>query len=252
MINKGVACARQIVNSLGISKPNEYSLEEIIGSLKGPIINYKKLKNHEGRIVNGKQFSIITINEDSNIPRQRFTLAHEFGHYIMHKNKNLLYDIEENLWDWDGYKTIETEANYFAAELLMPEEIFMRFTKKEPFSLDYLSKTTDTFETSFLATAVRYAEVGNDPIALICSQNGIIKWFKVNQNFPFIDLREKKIYSGTLTDDYNKKNIGDREIDVDPVNWKINFNGYEGLKLIETILPFDQYGYILTFIYITK
>lgn len=252
MINTGIVNARKIVTNLGITKPNEYSLEEIIASSKGPIINYKRLKNYEGRILNGKEFSIITINETSNSSRQRFTLAHEFGHFIMHNGKHLLYDAEENLWDWDGYKQIETEANYFAAELLMPEEIFLKFTKAQPFSLEYLEKTTNVFQTSFLATSIRYAEVGNDPIALICSKGGIIKWFRTNQKFPFIDLKKKIIHTGTLTDDYNKKNVTDREIDVDPHNWKINSREYEGLKFIETIVPFPQFGYVLTFISITK
>jgi len=252
MINKGILEAKKIINQFGITRPNEYSLEEIIAGLKGPIIKYERLVGSEGRIVNSKEFSIITINENSNIQRQRFTLAHELGHYVMHRNKRLIYDTEDNFWDWNSYNQLETEANYFAAELLMPEEIFLKYTRKEPFSIEYIKNTAKEFNTSFLATAIRYAETGNDPIALICSQNNLIKWFRVHRKFPFINLKMKEIHSGTLTNDYYNNKFYGTEIDIDPKSWMINSQGYEELKFIESIEVFKQYNYILTFISITK
>ena len=68
----------------------------------------------------------IKINRFESRERQRFTLAHEISHFLLHKNL-----IEENgsLKDNVLYRTnktsvIEREANKFAAELIVPIESF--------------------------------------------------------------------------------------------------------------------------------
>ena len=73
---------------------------------------------------NGDTAPRIFINKDLTPERKTFTLAHEFGHYLMHKGKaKLRLDFVE----YDGSKEAqeETEANYFAATLLMPKEKFV-------------------------------------------------------------------------------------------------------------------------------
>lgn len=59
--------------------------------------------------------SIIGYNDDKHLHRKRFTVAHEIGHLVLgHTQKN--YEHTERSLE-------ETEANQFAAELLMPLEI---------------------------------------------------------------------------------------------------------------------------------
>lgn len=70
---------------------------------------------------------IITINPQKNsyTPRKRFTIAHEIGHYCLHsvhskqafKDSRKAMSRTESYWDF-----IESEANSFAAQLLMPGE----------------------------------------------------------------------------------------------------------------------------------
>jgi hypothetical protein len=56
--------------------------------------------------------------------RARFTLAHELGHWICHANErpeaSTVYCRQVHIAE-AGDRTIEREANVFAAELLMPE-----------------------------------------------------------------------------------------------------------------------------------
>jgi Zn-dependent peptidase ImmA (M78 family) len=57
----------------------------------------------------------ILVNGDQPVQRQRFTLAHEFGHYRLgHGNQ-----IDERV-GWSEGSPIEVEANAFAAAFLMP------------------------------------------------------------------------------------------------------------------------------------
>lgn len=60
---------------------------------------------------------IIYVNTKEPSQRQRFTIAHELGHALLH-NETLSRDNYKN--DWGTYQIKEMEANRFAAELLMP------------------------------------------------------------------------------------------------------------------------------------
>jgi len=73
--------------------------------------------------------AVIGVNSDQNENRQRFTIAHELGHFLLHEGEPFFIDdnfFKINLRDnksSKGSDTIEIEANYFAAELLMPRLI---------------------------------------------------------------------------------------------------------------------------------
>ncbi|MFY9462932.1 MAG: ImmA/IrrE family metallo-endopeptidase [Candidatus Sungiibacteriota bacterium] len=71
----------------------------------------------------------IYINNDYSSERKRFTLAHELGHFILHPNEEKLrvdtYDYSKGTQD----SSDETEANYFAASLLMPRDEFENVLK---------------------------------------------------------------------------------------------------------------------------
>ena len=73
------------------------------------------------------EFTIL-VNSKKPSKRQYFTTAHELGHYFLHKDKikkeKIITD-SDILWYRSDYrlsKDEETEANYFAAALLMPED----------------------------------------------------------------------------------------------------------------------------------
>lgn len=71
----------------------------------------------------------IGVNVAESAVRQRFTIAHEFGHIFMHQHDSLSYDPSVELIHFrdehsaTGADSKEREANAFAAELLMPAEI---------------------------------------------------------------------------------------------------------------------------------
>lgn len=58
------------------------------------------------------------------LPRRRFTAAHELGHFLLHRDRMGRYRADTKIFEEaDGSDPLESEANRFAAELLMPKEI---------------------------------------------------------------------------------------------------------------------------------
>ena len=73
--------------------------------------------------------AIICINVLHSIERQRFTIAHELGHWFLHRN-----DIGDGLVEDGEYrsglsKTKERDADRFAADILMPAKLVNKEAK---------------------------------------------------------------------------------------------------------------------------
>lgn len=97
--------------------------DKIINKIDDIELIYESMPDNMSGKINydfSKNKYIIAVNKNHHPNRQRFTVAHELGHYILnHGNK------EDTLYrDKDGmYEPDEIEANEFAAELLMPSGV---------------------------------------------------------------------------------------------------------------------------------
>ncbi|MDQ1186377.1 ImmA/IrrE family metallo-endopeptidase [Agrobacterium larrymoorei] len=65
----------------------------------------------------------IRINRHEKKERQRFTLAHEIAHFLLHKDKIGDGLTEDILYRSTLSNALEYEANRFAAELIMPDAV---------------------------------------------------------------------------------------------------------------------------------
>lgn len=79
-------------------------------------------------IVDGDR-AYIAVNDTHHINRQRFTIAHEIGHFRLHDTGDRIhFDEDFRVYSRDGRSSLaidskEIEANQFAAELLMPTHL---------------------------------------------------------------------------------------------------------------------------------
>ncbi|HZM63672.1 MAG TPA: ImmA/IrrE family metallo-endopeptidase [Candidatus Saccharimonadales bacterium] len=101
-----------------------------------------------------KKKKTIFLNADEPAARQSFTLAHELGHYFLHHKSNE-YDVyrRDSLYA-EGKPEKEQEADYFAAELLMPEELIQRFKSRYDLDDNNISSLSKLFGVS--PGAMRY------------------------------------------------------------------------------------------------
>lgn len=125
-------------------------------------IYYEKLDdNLAGCFIAEDKGAAIVLNNNDAVVRQRFTLAHELGHFISYKIQEKTGKIFDERSTLAGLGTDPEEifANKFAAELLMPKDEFMNKFKEfknnhhDLECLDYLAKH---FNVSRQAIEIRY------------------------------------------------------------------------------------------------
>lgn len=76
--------------------------------------------------VNGSDYYCILIDQDNNsFFRQQFSLAHELAHWVLHSD-----NVNPQELNAQEYREMETDANIFASNFLLPEEPFVKDIEK--------------------------------------------------------------------------------------------------------------------------
>jgi Zn-dependent peptidase ImmA (M78 family) len=100
-----------------------------IAESEGAEISYERLEDDLcGFFVSGKTKFVIGVNKWHHPNRQRFTIAHELGHSILHDFDDVHVDKEFKYRSSISAKAIdieEIEANTFAAWILIPERMLL-------------------------------------------------------------------------------------------------------------------------------
>jgi Zn-dependent peptidase ImmA (M78 family) len=103
---------------------------------------------------------VITVNNTHPTTRQRFTMAHEIAHFVLHRDiigngvtDNASYRKEG---DYGLAQKYESEANNFAAEIIMPEELVKDYWNKNP----NISEFAEAFLVSKNAAKIRLKYLG--------------------------------------------------------------------------------------------
>lgn len=181
---KGKFAAQRMMSDCGIDDPTDIPLDLIVFG-RGATLVEKPMNSADGRIVFGKSRAIITIN--SNISyhgKHRFVIAHELGHYEMHRDLIKIHSDTDETLEFFKKGHQETEANEFASELLMPEKLFRAECSGKKFSPDLLRSLAARFQTSITSTAYKYFELGDQPICLFYSKNNIVSYWKRPNDYP--------------------------------------------------------------------
>lgn len=119
-------------------------------------------------IIKGDSKMIGVENSHSNV-RQRFTLAHELGHFVLHSQESKVFTDVQLLFkrQSDGYSSreekMEQEANYFAANILMPENLVKREVVKMQYDLHddaNIEKLAVMFDVSLISMTYRLTNLG--------------------------------------------------------------------------------------------
>lgn len=165
--------AERLLKRLGITEPDEIDLEAIAFDV-GARIRYRALDGCEARIVGHGDNAIISINARSSFQRQRFSIAHELGHWEHHRGQQLVCRVEGR----QSVLASERLADSYAANLLMPHYLFRPLAREQGhLTFKTVSALADIFTTSLTSTAIRLVESDHSSALLICHNRGGRRWF---------------------------------------------------------------------------
>jgi Zn-dependent peptidase ImmA (M78 family) len=199
--------------------------------------------------------ALISIKSDiQEYSKKRFTVAHEIGHFSIpeHISPEKYFfcctDKDLNTFDRKGGK--EAEANAFAAELLMPEDIFREKIRLKDLSYDFLQILTSEFETSLTSTSIRFTELSGD-YAMIVSENSCIAWFLKGGNFPYSVRGSGKLDKKSIAIEFFEGNTLPRSFELVPADaWLDDRKLKQEIEVKELSIPLKRYKQVLSFLYV--
>jgi Zn-dependent peptidase ImmA (M78 family) len=204
----------------------------------------------------GDVFGILYATYVSNEGFQRFSVAHELGHYFLdgHIDHVLPKDgVHESHAGFVSADPYEMEADCFAASLLMPIAPFKRTTRRFDPGLALIESLSKDCRTSLTATAIRYAELTEDAVAVIISTGLTVDFCFLSEamkSLPELSWPRKgsPVPKSTLTAWFNgnperilKSDRSEGEIEV--TDW---LGGTKSILVWEEVVGLGRYGKTLT------
>jgi len=162
---------QQLANALIGDNPKlPINIDKIIKSQSLKLVPYDE-EGVSGILMIEQNNTIIGYAEHESPKRQRFTKAHELGHFMLHRGGNLFIDKDFKTMyrpstgvpssEWQ-----EWEANEFAACILMPKHLVKEEMKK--IQIDYsddsdnswIEQLAKKFDVSISAMSIRISRLG--------------------------------------------------------------------------------------------
>ena len=174
--------AAALLRELGISEPEEIDIEAI-AQYCGATVIYGRLTGSEARIIGVDDRAIITVNRSSSRGRERFSAAHELGHWLRDAGEVALLCDPDSAFG-DSTSNRETRANEYAADLLLPTAMFTQRAEARAMTLQTAAALAETFTASLTATAIRLVQLGSYPAMVVVSDAEEMRWFRRGSDVP--------------------------------------------------------------------
>lgn len=243
--------AQDIIKELAIEEPSHLVIEAIAFH-RGVLVKEGFMQGSDGRLVTSGSNGIITVRMDiPEMGRKRFVMAHELGHYELHSQESPAISCDEDdFYKWNQQSHLEVEANYFAGELLMPEEMFRSRISRKELSAELLNSLADEFSTSMTATAIRFVTLRPE-YALVCSTPDRIKWFVIDTEWCplYLNIHGKVRPESMVYEYFQGRPVEQRFFMVEPIAW--TDHRVKG-KLKELVISMKSYGYALSFLFVEE
>ena len=257
-MSRAIAAANKLLSECGIVDPLQLPIEVIVRS-QNIILREDDIDGADGRILIDGDSAVITI--DSKIsyePQRRFAIAHELGHFILHRGKNKLFNDDEaslNQWYHTNFISEELEANAFAAELLMPSDLFSMEYKGKVFNPEVIDFLAERFVVSKTAAILKFVKAGNYPVCVVYCSDKKMRWFKPSKDFRYFLKfeRDQSPPSGSVADEFfttgSSYLYDDRKQNIWKSVWFKLFRDEKDKIMYEYCLHAVSYNYTLSVIW---
>ena len=197
----------------------------------------------------GDNFAIIYNTNIDNSGYQRFSIAHEFGHYFLPGHIDGLLSEQDVHISGSTNSRYEKEADKFAANLLMPKSLLPSWVRKSTPTLGQIVKLADLCDVSVEASALRVLSLTGTPMAVARLDNGVIEYcmmsgaFKQIENLVWIkggkDAPRDAVSSAFSRD---QARVLGKEIDQDISCLSVWFGAEYEHPLKESVIGLGSYG----------
>ena len=235
--------ATKLLTDNFVKTPEDFNIENIL-AYSDCLLMEEEMNNTEGRITISDSISIITVNKMRNGGFRNYIISHELGHKY---TSELMRTFVDAGTFYRKNTAEETAANQFAAELLMPKHFFTDFTNGKELNFELMNSVANKFNTSLTSSCIRYAHHGEVPSAFILSQDGVIKWSAISDDFENQNLINHMVKSQAVNNyfNFNVQTTGERE--VVGSDWiRIDKNYKNGTVLIEENFYLPKYKSVIT------
>ena len=237
--------------------PLAVPLEELCKALDIFSIEETKTSAFEAALVTDATRSSghILVNRGSPRSRQRFSIAHELGHFLIEAHQP---DADQQrqcaLGDFhlldprskDRRRRVEGEANTFAAHLLMPPRRIREYIGRSGVSLQTLVAMAREFAVSKEAIARAFVGAHRDPVALVVSRHGRVERFYRHEDFPFLPVSPGKLLpQDAIAADPTEPGAMSEAEEVEADTWLSDRDAERVLVLTEQVFG-QSNGYALT------
>lgn len=137
-----------------------------------------------------KDMGQIVVNAASSPQRRRYSIGHELGHFLNERHRPMTPGgfacTRQDMVAPRGsarHLQQEGEANTFAIEALTPRHLLARHLKPAA-ELDHALAIAERFDVSREAAMRRYVDLHTERLAVVFSQNGIIRYVNRGKDFP--------------------------------------------------------------------
>lgn len=235
-----------------------------IAAARGIVVEMANLSSAFGCLVKaGDVFGIYYASDLQNEGVIRFTIAHELGHYFLEGHAERLFPGGDGRHvSQSGFVSSdphEREADHFAVGLLMPKKLFVAELRKSSGGFAAVEHMRSICRTSITATAIRYATLAEDPVAIIVSERQTIRYCFMSECLREIQGLEwlgKRMPvprdSATAAFNQNSDNVrlgkqveGSSSLD----SW---FSGAPDAEMQEDVVGLGRYGCTLTVLFSDK
>jgi len=151
----------------------------------------------------------IFVNSKARPERRRFTIAHELGHFILHRpiQPSFQCDKESVYTGIDTLKQIEREADDFASNLLMPGDLLRERIAGKPIDFHLIGELAKEFGVSLESMSIRIIKYTEQRAMLVYWDHGFLKYEWRSKNAVLTRARIRRTgdpqepLSGTLAAD---------------------------------------------------
>lgn len=250
-----LAEAARIWNLYGFKAPEELVLEDLAMAMNIFVVD-AKLDSSAARLVRKGDYGLIRVSDKLRYSGQRrFAIAHEIGHFQLHKKvSQLLACTDADILASYRGSPYEIEASIFAGALLMPIDVFRERVDRRPPRSNVIKELARQFDTSLTATALRYVETTKDYCVFVVSESNQIRWWRASESF---DDRSLWLDSKAALPRYSAaaRYFADGEPPIEPVevdfkDWFGNMHGIDNEYVLEQAIPLGEFGQCISLIWL--